>query len=123
MKDREKSSQENECNGCIATCVFSSSDLGGSSTHLQMLSAESRNYFRNAIVMSGSALHYWALSSLPTHTSLAFDLASSWGKPQTNLAELVDLLKSVPAEQFIDISVFKLGTTVELIFAPIVEGK
>lgn len=95
---------------------------GASSTHLQMLSAESRKYFRNAIAMSGSALHRWALSTMPTHTRLAFDMASRLGQPQANLTDLVDFLHSVPAEEFAKVSGFVMAGTIEVPFAPVVES-
>lgn len=94
---------------------------GASSAHLQMLSAESRAYFHNAILRSGSALHYWAMAPLQTHTELAFALASHWKRPQDNVAGLVDLLKSVSAKRFHSVSEVDFDTTLSFIFAPVIE--
>lgn len=107
---------------CSAAQYFLSvSTLGASSAHLQMLSAESRRYFRNAILRSGSALHYWAMAPLQTHTELAFALASHWKRPQDNVAGLVDVLKSVSAKRFHSVSEVDFDTTLSFIFAPVIE--
>lgn len=98
---------------------------GSAATHHQVLSAESRKYFRNAIVMSGSAVHYWGISSLPNHIDLAVEMTSSWGVPKTHLNEIIDVLKSVPAEKFVEFS--RLASTIQRTFAipngPVVESK
>lgn len=67
-----------------------------------MLSPESRKYFCNAIAMSGSALHDWAMTTVESHVDVAFEITAHWGRPQADMAGLVELLKALPAEQFAD---------------------
>lgn len=81
---------------------FYISIAGGSSAHLHVLSAESRKYFRNAIAMSGSAVHFWAMTTAENHVNIAFEMAARFGQPQANVSDLVELLKSLPAKEFIE---------------------
>lgn len=100
-------------------------NVGGGSTHLQAISAESRKYFRNAIAMSGSAVHFWSLSSIQNNIEYAFELASSWGKAPANLNELIDVLKTISADKFIEYSSLasKIGRIFEIPNGPVIEGK
>lgn len=97
--------------------------LGASSVHCHITSAESRKYFQKAIVMSGSALHYWAMT-LNNHVELAYEMADSWNQTQTNLPDLIQLFKTIPAEHFVDFTKWgtRVNRRVEIPFSPIVEG-
>lgn len=96
--------------------------LGGASVHFQMLSPESRKYFNNAIVMSGTAFNYWAMSPYRTHVDEAHEMANKWNQSQHSLTGLVDLLKSVPAQKLIEFSSPPFESTLNFTFAPVVEG-
>lgn len=96
---------------------------GSAMTHFQILSSESRKYFRSAVLLSGTAEHYWAFSQLPNHLSLAFQIAEHLGKPQQSLNELIRFFKSVPANsiaQFASTDHLFRRTTIP-IFAPVIE--
>lgn len=61
------------------------------------------------------------MSSLQTHTDLAFILANHWKQPQESLTDLIDLFKSVPAKRFHSISEVGFETTLSFVFAPVIE--
>ncbi|XP_031621275.1 acetylcholinesterase 1-like [Contarinia nasturtii] len=103
--------------------VFGES-AGGVSTHFHVLSSESRKYFHNAIIMSGTAQSPWALSNEKNHISVANHIAEELGNTTNSMDELIDFLKSAPADKlasyiylddFIAINRFK--------FAPVIERK
>lgn len=96
---------------------------GATSAHFQVMSAESQKYFGRAILMSGSALHLWAYSPLADHVERAFEMARRWNRPQTNVTELVDLLKSVPARDFIEASrnADEIERTATITLSPVIE--
>lgn len=73
---------------------------GGALTHYQVLSAESRSYFKNAIIMSGCAENQWALSN-DDHVKRAHSFSRELGKEWKEHDDLVTFLKTVPAEKFI----------------------
>lgn len=98
---------------------------GGAMTHFQILSSESRKYFRNAILLSGTAENFWAFAGVKNHVSLAYQIAEDLGEPKKSLDELIKLLKSVPADRIV-----QYGSTIKLyrrtsipVFAPIIESK
>lgn len=74
--------------------------------------------------MSGSALHYWAMSQLNNHIELAYQIADSWNKTQTNLPDLIQLFKTMPPEYFLNVTKWgtKVNRRVEIPFGPIVES-
>lgn len=94
---------------------------GGASVNYQILSEESRKYFRNAIAMSGSVGNPWALPSEHDHAKIAFEIAEKLGKPQNSL---VTFLKTTPAD-----SLNKFSTTIvpnavqiSIVFCPTIES-
>lgn len=97
---------------------------GGVCTHFQILSEVSRKYFNKAILMSGNALLYSALSTVENHVEMAYNMAEKWKQPQHNLNDLVKLLKIVPAEHFVEFSALDLNgaATFKFPFAPILES-
>lgn len=72
---------------------------GGTSTHLQMFSSESRKYFRNVIPMSGVADNYWALSAKSDYLDLAHHIAKDLGKTKQTTEELIEFFKSTPGDK------------------------
>lgn len=96
---------------------------GSSSTHFHTLSSESRKYFRNAILMSGTVDNLWAMYEKNDHLSQAYEIAERMGlESQQSLEELIDFMKTAPAEK-----VSEYGTswarTFILEMSPIVESK
>lgn len=87
-----------------------------------MLSPESRKYFNNAIVMSGTAFHYWAMSPYQTHVDVAHGMANKWNQSQHTLAGLVELLKNVPAQKLNEFSTPPFESTLDFTFAPVIES-
>lgn len=53
--------------------------IGAASAHFHILSDESRKYFNNAILSSGTALSNWAMNAQADHLSLAYSLADDFG--------------------------------------------
>lgn len=98
---------------------------GGASTHFQTLSSESRKYFRNAIIMSGSAENYWTYSSHSSHLDLTIEMASDLGEEHPPFDRLVELLQSAPADELTEYgSVSNLvSRTFSLMYAPLIERK
>lgn len=76
--------------------------------------------------MSGTALFHSAMSTLEDHVEVAYGMAKKWEQPQHNLNDLVELLKIVPAENFVEFSAttFDLdhADTFQFSFAPIIES-
>lgn len=50
---------------------------GGSSVHLQMLTKSSERFFQRAILMSGTAANFWAVSQQSNHRQRMLDLGRS----------------------------------------------
>lgn len=96
--------------------------IGGASTHLQLLSDESRKYMHNAIPMSGTALNSWAMSPSNTHVKEAYAMAAKWNQPQQNVTGLVELFKTVSTEQILDFIDTSLKPTLTIIYGPVVES-
>lgn len=94
---------------------------GGASTHYQVLSAESRQYFRNAIPMSGTVDVLWAFSS-DDHLKRAFNIAEELGEPKTTHEELISFLKSVPAKKLCPFSPLEQGVMFRIPVGPIAES-
>lgn len=96
---------------------------GGASTHFQILSAESRKYFRNAIPMSGSTEAWWALSN-DDHLQRAFNIAKELGEPKETKEQLIAFLKDVPADKLGPLAPIQTKESVlfELPLAPIIES-
>ncbi|XP_055301656.1 esterase B1-like [Sitodiplosis mosellana] len=74
---------------------------GGVLSHVQILSSESRKYFRNAILLSGTAESDWGFASKNGHRSIAHEIARDLGKPQDSMQSLINFFKTVPAESIV----------------------
>lgn len=75
--------------------------LGGASTHLQVLSSESRKYFHNAIAMSGSAENFLSYGDENYIISSAYNIAKELDEPKNSVQELIDFFKTVPAKDIV----------------------
>lgn len=75
---------------------------GAASVHLQMLSSESRKYFRRAVPLSGTAFNYWAISEQNDHSALAHTIAKELGEPKQSIEQLVDFFKEVPSKNIVN---------------------
>ncbi|XP_031621135.1 uncharacterized protein LOC116339416 [Contarinia nasturtii] len=102
--------------------VFGDS-AGGISAHFHVLSNESRQYFRNAIVMSGTADSIWSLSEVHNHTSLAFQIADALNETKTTIEELIEYFKTIPAEKIKYTAMHESSfyRTMNFKFSPIIE--
>lgn len=98
--------------------------LGGASTHFQVLSNESRKYFRNAIVMSGTAENIWGISNEQNHIDLAHIMAKKIDEPNYSFDELVELLKTAPARDIVNSATYfeMFFGTIRLKFTPVIES-
>lgn len=74
--------------------------LGAASVNFHILSADSRKYFHNAIVMSGSSENLWAMSIEDNHIELAHQIAREYNKTNLSFDELVEFLKEAPIESY-----------------------
>lgn len=99
-------------------------EQGGALTHFQLLSSESREYFRNAIVMSGLATAYWAMSEHNDHLKVVQNVAKSAGKIITNTNELLKYLLSESHENLIEhTSTKQYYRTFTLPYTPVIESE
>lgn len=76
--------------------IFGSSS-GGAIVHFMMLSPMATGLFHKAIVQSASALNSWSLAKNPSQAVI--DLANELGLKETSKVEIVEKLRSVPAEE------------------------
>lgn len=123
---------------------FSLNDTpGAGATHYHVLSAESRSHFRRAIIMSGSAFHYSALSPLTGHVDLALEMADKWQESKNkyartdgkmtcranncarNVSSLVEVLKTMPTEIFAEYSKQRseIGRVFATKYSPVMESE
>lgn len=98
---------------------------GGAMTHFHVLSDESRKYFRNAALLSGTAENFWALSEQNDHSPLAYEIAKDLGEPKQSFEELIEFMKTAPADKIVVYgSIFpRLRRTARLMFAPVIESE
>ncbi|KAJ1529245.1 hypothetical protein ONE63_006047 [Megalurothrips usitatus] len=75
---------------------------GGASVHLHMMSPMSRGLFSSAISESGVATNPWAFTK--DGRARAFRLGESLGCKTDNAKELIEFLRSVPAEDLVKAS-------------------
>ena len=75
--------------------IFGSSS-GGATVHLMMLSPMATGLFHKGIMQSASALNNWSLAKNPTQAVI--DLANELNIMESSNIELVEKLRSVPAE-------------------------
>lgn len=96
---------------------------GAASAHFHVLSSESRKYFRNAILLSGTAMAPWAISNDKSHISNAYQMAEDLGEPKNNLDELIEFLQSVPSEKIVRYGSSMVGfhRTLNFKYAPVIE--
>lgn len=60
-----------------------------------MLSPESQKLFKDAIVISGTAEHFWSISEQNDHLQRMYNIAREMKQPKQTYEELVDFLKTV----------------------------
>lgn len=98
---------------------------GGSSVHFQVLSSESRKYFRNAIAMSGITKNLWAYSENEVPLNFAYGIADDLNAPQDSSQGLIELMKLIPAQILTlygeQLTLYKRTVILEL--TPIIESK
>lgn len=99
--------------------------LGAASINYHILSTESRQYFRNAIAMSGSVGNPWAFPLQNDHVKHSYEIAEKLGKPQQTDDDLVEFLKSIPAESLNQFSTIVVPDAVQfsIVFRPTIESK
>lgn len=103
-------------------------DAGATSVSLHLHSTASKGLFQRAILSSGSDLNPWTFSAYSDHKTIINKLAGSSGTTITSDTDLITFLQSVDAKILTE-KTFKpfyvSGTemkSVELIWAPVVEG-
>lgn len=99
--------------------------VGGGAVNLHILSDESRKYFHNAILMSGSAGNVWALSKETNHLKLAYEIAANeLNRTLKSFDELVEFFKTVPAFNLHQYLIQdKVDDFFEIVFAPVIESQ
>ena len=73
---------------------------GGASVSYLLLSPQTDGLFHRALIMSGSALCWWA--NIPRQERTAVSLASSLNCPTSSSAEMVDCLRKVPGRALME---------------------
>lgn len=103
--------------------VFGES-AGGVLANLQVFSRESREYFRNAIVMSGTIDNMWSISDSNELLKFVYDIAREEGNPQKSVDGLIEFFKKAPAENISkyinDLSYARRNPVT--IFSPVIES-
>ncbi|XP_065219705.1 uncharacterized protein LOC135845169 [Planococcus citri] len=74
---------------------------GAASTHYHMYSRLSKDLFHRAIIQSGSALAAWSYTPLKLARQRAFALGTLTHCPTGNSKELINCLKTVPANELV----------------------
>lgn len=89
-----------------------------------MLSSESRKFFRNAIVMSGTAESIWSMSNEKNHINIIYELFERSGDTNKSLDHIIEILKSASPRYIVSsVSYFEMFFgTAKLKFAPIIES-
>lgn len=97
---------------------------GGTLAHVHILSAESRKYFRNAILLSGTIDSIWGFSNNIDHITVAQKITKDLGRPVDSLQGLIEFFKSVPAEAIVNYSypLPMFSKTPVITWAPIIES-
>lgn len=98
---------------------------GSVAAHFQILSAESRKYFRNAILMSGVVDLYWAVNKRGDNLDLALKITEELDGPKQSASELIEFFKSVPAKKIREYG-SRSGfykRTLQSDFGPVIESK
>lgn len=73
---------------------------GSSSTNLLMSSAQTKGLFHKAILMSGTAFNYWAITARRNYAYRLAKLNGYVGE-ENNEADILKFLKSLPAEKLV----------------------
>lgn len=74
--------------------------------------------------MSGVAYNYWAMSGSNDHLEFAYKIARDMGEPKNTFQDLVEFLKSIPAEKFNEYSLLTVhDILMEISFSPIIESE
>lgn len=97
---------------------------GAASINYHILSTESRKYFRNAILMSGSVGNPWAIPSQHDHVKMAFEIAEKLDTPQKSYDELITFLKTTSAASLNQFSTINILNAVQfsIVFGPTIES-
>lgn len=91
--------------------------------HFHVLSAQSRNHFRNAICMSGSAENYWSFAKANDNLELAHQIANNLGQPQDSTDNLAAFLQSLEVDKLKSYGALNwLQGTIAVEFAPVIES-
>lgn len=86
------------------------------------MSSESRKYFQNAIILSGTTENVWARFTDTNHILLAHQIASDLGEPKESNDELIEFFKSVPADKIQNYGAMTLThRDFRIKFAPLIE--
>lgn len=105
--------------------TISGGSAGAISTHFQVLSNESRKYFQNAIITSGTAENYWAFSEQSNHLKFAHQMAIDLNAPQDSFENLVEFLKTVSVDKLVGygniLGFFRRRSS--LLMTPVIESK
>lgn len=97
---------------------------GAASAHFHVLSSESRKYFRNAALLSGTAENSWAIYEGKDHLELVHKIANqlSGKKPNRTLEELIKFMETVPAEKIVDFASI-MKKTKSATYIPVIESE
>lgn len=97
---------------------------GAASAHFHVLSSESRKYFRNAALLSGTAENLWAIYEGTDHLDLVHKLANqlSGKKPNRTFEELIEFMETVPAEKIVGLASI-MKKTVSPTYIPVIESE
>lgn len=105
--------------------VFLHFSSGGASVHFHLLSAESQMFFTRAIVMSGSALAYFAISQERNHQSIVYDAFAKQLNYSRDPKDMLQFLKRAGLTELFQLSsigISFLNGLAKIQFAPVIES-
>lgn len=70
-------------------------------SNYQVLNAESRKYFQQILLLSGTAIDFNAVSDI-NHVDAMYAFAQNISQPAANLSKLIEVLQNAPAKQLLD---------------------
>lgn len=70
-------------------------------SNYQVLNAESRKYFQQILLLSGTAIDFNAVSDID-HVDEMYAFAQNISQPAANLTKLIEVLQNAPAKQLLD---------------------
>lgn len=92
-------------------------------SNYQVLNAESRKYFQQLLLMSGTAIDYNAISSID-HVDEMYAFAQNISQPVDNIAQLIKVLQNAPAQLLLAYTSNMVMKKLEMrAWAPITERK